>query len=497
MDEHNQEQENNITVSLISKFLLCYFVFELSIINSTDKIQQQILPTNVNWKNKQVKIHTFYITINKLSTNIIETIAIDRIKEKERKMNSKSLDNLSLLTVTNSEYSDWWSLSLKPSLELFWIKKYLNLTIITESPENTKNSSAQQVFINSVNSLSYAQTKIENPTPEELFGRVGHVKQQLHMFEADLYTDKKFVGFVDSDTLFVVPVIPKSVFNNGKPIVRGVRGRPIMGKFTRPRDFWMEVPGNTKKVLGFDEIGGFMTYFPVVIEAAHLRGLREFLENRFDKSFREIFRDDIKCRGGRFSQFNIMMNYVFHFHRKDYDFRVYDPFGEEEEEVLIPGLMNLTESNKILSYNERYPIYHVATHFKWAFQRMRKPKCNELALNSMLKDGVCFAFDHGGRKISLTKQLLYGNSELSTLTKRLYYEKLNCENRMMVINTTIFEPMFNFQDGDRINCSFYDCSKMQQKYTDELSDFKFEFDVNVLKNLIDLEDKNCWRPNHV
>ena len=84
-------------------------------------------------------ISVLYLTVKKLpriNQNLYNQVIEQTLKPEVINDSNKSLNsfkNLSLLTVTNSHFADYLWSSLKPSLDLFWPRKYLDLTIITEA----------------------------------------------------------------------------------------------------------------------------------------------------------------------------------------------------------------------------------------------------------------------------------------------------------------------------------------------------------------------------
>jgi hypothetical protein len=63
------------------------------------------------------------------------------------------------------------------------------------------------------------------------------------MFYADLFVNAEFVGFIDSDSLFITPVMPEDLFDGlGRPKVLSQVGQPI-------NDWWHGVPAATFKAL--------------------------------------------------------------------------------------------------------------------------------------------------------------------------------------------------------------------------------------------------------
>jgi hypothetical protein len=51
--------------------------------------------------------------------------------------------------------------------------------------------------------------------------RIGYSRQQYSNFYSDLYSDKDFIGIVDSDSIFSTMVIPETLFVKGKPRIYG------------------------------------------------------------------------------------------------------------------------------------------------------------------------------------------------------------------------------------------------------------------------------------
>lgn len=71
----------------------------------------------------------------------------------------------------------------------------------------------------------YPNVFFETIPEEETFcsgdRRTGYSRQQYSNFYSDLYTDKDYIGIVDSDTFFQGPVVPENLFVEGKPRLVG------------------------------------------------------------------------------------------------------------------------------------------------------------------------------------------------------------------------------------------------------------------------------------
>ena len=71
----------------------------------------------------------------------------------------------------------------------------------------------------------YPKVYFETVPEEETFcsevRRFGYSRQQYSNFYSDLYTDKDYIGIVDSDTFFQGPIVPENLFVDGKPRLVG------------------------------------------------------------------------------------------------------------------------------------------------------------------------------------------------------------------------------------------------------------------------------------
>lgn len=51
--------------------------------------------------------------------------------------------------------------------------------------------------------------------------RIGYSRKQFSKFFSDVYTNRDYVGIVDSDSMFATHIIPENLFVNGKPLLLG------------------------------------------------------------------------------------------------------------------------------------------------------------------------------------------------------------------------------------------------------------------------------------
>eukprot|EP00668_Euglena_longa_P013945 GGOE01017897.1.p1 GENE.GGOE01017897.1~~GGOE01017897.1.p1 ORF type:complete len:726 (-),score=70.25 GGOE01017897.1:117-2168(-) len=201
------------------------------------------------------------------------------------------------------------------SMVRFWPPTFARLTIITDA-EETAFQDTLRVFLGRLRSDMRQAVEVVPNGVLPLYRR-GHDRQQLIMFFADHYCDAEFIGFVDTDCLFITPVVLSDLFVDGKPVVIGMIGKPTgAGKF-----FWKQTPNGTHRFLRKPEVVRGMNYFPVVIHRSHLRELRSYVEELHKKSFGDVFRRFTKWP---YSQFNVMLTYLWYFHREEYTWHLED-----------------------------------------------------------------------------------------------------------------------------------------------------------------------------
>jgi hypothetical protein len=146
-----------------------------------------------------------------------------------------------------------------------------------------------------------------DPAP---FRLKGSDRQQWYMLWADNFTSADYVGFVDSDTVFSSVITKEDLFVDGKPKAIVIHGKPLLS-------FWKLTPNQTLFAIGKKEPFKGMSYFPVIIKTAHLKPMREHITRTvgttdFDEAYKRI------AMRGAYSQFNLMLTYLWYFHRDEY-----------------------------------------------------------------------------------------------------------------------------------------------------------------------------------
>ncbi len=191
---------------------------------------------------------------------------------------------------------------LVPSMKYFWFIP-VNLTVVLDdTPEDRKfGEEISNIF-------PFPTICYDAKFDPKYYDNKGYKLQQLSMFYAEKCFDKKYVGFVDTDSLFVTSTTPELMFNGAKPIVLGQYGQTLFR-------WWR----GTSFALGKKEVFTCMTYFPVVMKVEHLIALRRYVAELHNTSFVNVFRKFSKGNQN-FSQFSIMCNYMWYFHHDEYQF---------------------------------------------------------------------------------------------------------------------------------------------------------------------------------
>ncbi len=188
------------------------------------------------------------------------------------------------------------------SLSLFWpfdlSRTSLNVIVDAEVNETV-------AFRELVATLPAYTSKITSGvkislSPPSHYYRHGHDRQQRMMFWADNYTTAEYVGFVDTDCVFLTHIDREDLFEDGRPVVNGRVG---VEHWRLP---WGHMPEGTFRSTGILEPMRCMSYFPVIIKTAHLAEIRDFISKFWNMPFDQAFYHHMS--DGFYSQFNIMVS---------------------------------------------------------------------------------------------------------------------------------------------------------------------------------------------
>ena len=178
-------------------------------------------------------------------------------------------------------------------------------------------------------------------------------RMQRDMFYPELCTKKKYVGFIDTDTMFISRVIPELLFSDGKPIIVAAYGNTF-------DNFYVLVSHSTANIFQTKEVMRCMSNFPVIIKVQHLIELRHYVEKLHNMSFEEVL---ITKKASYFSQFNLMCQYIWMFHRDEYKFHF--SFQAKKLTHLKHAREDQEYYDKTLTEEEKRPVARVALHYKY------------------------------------------------------------------------------------------------------------------------------------
>jgi hypothetical protein len=214
-------------------------------------------------------------------------------------------------------YYDIETLFLRTFL-LFWPLKLSNTSLniaIDAEVATSREANELRETLDGVRSRVPGGINITLLQPSRYY-RKGYDRQQLVMFWADNFTDKEYVGFVDSDAAFITHIDREDLFEEGKPVVNAKSGNHPVDK----NGVYKWAMG-TYQALGILEPFRCMSYFPVIIKLSHLKDMREYISKYHNLPFDDVFYQNISSIP--YSQFGIMCTYLWAFKRDEYKWYVH------------------------------------------------------------------------------------------------------------------------------------------------------------------------------
>ena len=223
-------------------------------------------------------------------------------------------------------------------------------------------------------------------------GFSGKDRMQRDMFYPERCTSKKYVAFVDTDTMFISRIVREMLFTENKPIFIAIYGKELHTN-------WVNVAHTTAKLLKTKEVMRCMSNFPIVISVEHIVEARRYIETLHKMAFDQAL---IHMKTGQLSQFNVMCQYLWMFHRSEYEFhfqlQVIDTHLSSSYRVDPESI------NAVITEEQRRPIARVCMHYTktqgWYKQEI---------YTHLFKSSICFA---GGFEICPETCKLYSRSSL-------------------------------------------------------------------------------------
>ncbi|KAL3856599.1 hypothetical protein ACJMK2_011334 [Sinanodonta woodiana] len=294
--------------------------------------------------------------------------------EHHENKNQVAFENLELYLRMTSKFTKQYYDFLLPSLRYFWPGNASLVIVLDE-----ENPQDKELGLKLSQTYPYPRVEYQSPIDPGIYHRKGHERMQRDFFYPEGKIKTKYVGFLDTDTVFVTRVIPDLLFEEGKPIIFG-----FYGKSSEP--YYKRESFATASMYKSKEVVRGMSYFPVIMEVSHIVELRKYLEKLHNKSFDEIYRQH---SGGPISQFSIMTQYMWSFHRDKYKFhfhlRSYNN-GTWHGEANSPNRHSYEFYQNNVTDDQRSPKPRSSIHYRY-YPNWRKP----ITLRNAIKTGICFS----------------------------------------------------------------------------------------------------------
>ena len=234
-------------------------------------------------------------------------------------------------------------------------------------------------------------------------------------FEAWHGVYPKYVAISDTDSVLMTPVAPEDMFDErGRPVVIG----RLLSSRVDAKDSWKAYSLGTKAVLKKPEMMMCMTNFPMVFKVKHMKEMVKYIERIHGKRFVDVM-SKIDANGTEVSQFNIMCNYAWYFHREEYDWHLQKAEGSITTQ--LPGGVSTKEwKNIVKDKSLTVPVTRNAHHFTHS-----APQFNQMMLNHISFCSVC-------KEADACKGL------------EKYSNRSDCKNLILVKMT---ETFFRFEDS--------------------------------------------------
>ena len=205
-------------------------------------------------------------------------------------------------------------------------------------------------------------------------GYSGKDRMQRDMFYPERCTSKKYVAFVDTDTMFSTRIIPESLFKQNKPIVIALYG-------PERTPIFREVASGTAELYKSKEYIRCMTNFPIIYKTEHIIAARHYLEKLHNMPFDDVIG---QMKSERFSQFNIMCQYIWMFHRSEYDFHL--QLQNIQPKSKVSYRVSVSDMSKNITDEQRIPVPRPCVHFKHTNTKWYK----EETYKDLFRSSVCF-----------------------------------------------------------------------------------------------------------
>ncbi len=281
--------------------------------------------------------------------------------------------------------SEWKDIFLNTYLT-FWPVEAANTKLMLMLDKEDQDNEYLTTIRNELAShpaLTNRSRIVFNDVPGIYYANFGWKRQQYVMFYADNFTSAEYVGFVDTDCMFITYVHSSDIFEHGKPVINGKIGDPWQAH-AKEDMVWKDIMETNSRLMGFDEPMKCMSYWPVVIKVSHIVEFRHWLEKKYNMPFYDIIRIHVSKKW--FGQFDLFCMYLYHFRQDDYVWYVHNisPQGWKTESAFKGMNTNMS----IYSKEMYYPKPRVAIHARYHVPQIHAGTAEFFEL---LQIGLCFS----------------------------------------------------------------------------------------------------------
>ena len=265
-----------------------------------------------------------------VSTDIYSVLPSSSIPEPSTKEGGKGFKTKLSLGITIRSYYgrllEIWTTLIPGYLIFYPWREWKNLDLIVVLDGDSASDHYAGVLLG--NLPPYPKVVFEDFPPAGTLvnwgGRgIGYCRQQYSNFYSDYQTDADVIGMVDSDALFVSPVTPEYLFPDGKPIQIGIQ----LGE--TPGVVGVDWTLGVRLAIGTDRplLRMVASAFPVLMKREHFPLLRAHMikttgTNTFEEAFYKVATGNAAFT--TLCQFDIMVNYLWYFHRNEYSWHFKD-----------------------------------------------------------------------------------------------------------------------------------------------------------------------------
>ena len=324
-----------------------------------------------------------YSSLNKQ----MKTTSSYAMKDKESDSQLSNQFELYVRLTNRDAFKEQLDNFLFKSMNLFFSKHLASTVIVLDSEKPADLDFGNQIL------KQYAHMSLRlcfmNPAPNGTIHHWGMERMYLDMMHADFCTNRKFVGFVDVDTLFVTAVTEDLLFENEKPVVTGIIGKPR-------RPCWLMT---AEYILGHKQVMQCMSYFPIIFIITHIIEMRKHVEKLHKKSFLEVFKiapEAVYTAPTCFCHYSIICNYVWYHHRDAYAWHLQlEPNGKWDGDGAIPSMVNASYFQNEVLAKEKIPVPRSSVHarhlmFDGKYQDGFIPP--KSVTDRLMKEGLCYSF---------------------------------------------------------------------------------------------------------